>query len=167
MKRLLFLLMAALLVLAACEDQEDNDPVVESSEQGESDVEQDEIETLLSKETDLILFDNDDLKLTLLRVSHGRSETTDHVSLKVKMENQQKKTFEFYIENLTVDNKAIEITHLWIDDNDIKPNETIETTINGYEYEEFMLEEYIAGTIIYRDYEGNRNVIEFGEYIND
>lgn len=131
------------------------------------DVEEDEIETLFDKDVNITLVDNDDLKIDLLQISHGRSDITDFVALKIEIENKQNRTFEFYIDDLIVDGTKIEHTHPWINESEVRPKETIEAFINGYEYEELSINEHVAGRIIYRDYDSNRYDIEFSEYINE
>lgn len=166
--------MLLALVLGACGEEEyekDNinadDSTELENESQENKVEEDEMETLFEKDTDLVLFENEDVKIDLLLVGHGRSDLTDHVALKTEIENKQNKTFEFYIHDLAVDGKEIDRSHSWTDTGEIKPNDTIEVFINGYEYEELSVEEHVSGTIILRDYEGNRDEIKFSEYINE
>lgn len=164
MKRLILIVLAAVL-LVACGNKEKS--VVVDGPEEEKVSENDEIETLSSEQIELALADNEDLKIDLLHVNNGRSELTDHVSLNIKIENKQNKTFELLLKDLTVDGKKVDSSHSWISDDEIKPNETIETIINGYEYEELTIAEHVSGTIIYKDYEGNRNEITFSSYIND
>src|SRR5690625_1666833 len=68
----------------------------------------DEIETLFKKDMNLVLFENEDIKIDLLLVAHGRVDSTDYVALKTKIENKQNKTFEFFIKDLKVDGKEID-----------------------------------------------------------
>lgn len=170
MRKYLFLLIATLILIVGCsanaDDKEDNQKnetidnnVVENAE--------DEIETLFEKEMNIVIGDNDELKVDLLQVGHGRVDSTDYIALKVELENKQNKTFEFYIKDLKVDGKEIDSIHSWMNEDEIKPSETIEVFINGYEYEELSINEHIAGTIVYSDYEGNRYELEFNEYINE
>lgn len=157
------LLLIITLFLVACGN---NDETL-NSERSVEEPTDDEIETLFDKDVNLTLAENEELKIDLQQVSHGRSDVTDFVALKVKIENKQNKTFEFYIEDFKVDGKEIDYTKSWTSESEIKPNEIIETFINGYDYDELSINEHIAGRIIYRDYDSNRYVIEFSEYINE
>lgn len=157
----MFVLAVSLLLTGCGNKVKSNDEVIVDEER------EDEIETVFEKDTDITLIDNEDMKVNLLKVAQGRSDQTDHVSLKVEIENKQSKTFEFYLKELKVDGKEIDSTHLWIDDEEVKPEEVISTFINGYEDEELTLGEHVAGKIIYNDYDDNRNEIEFSEYINE
>lgn len=157
------LLLIITLFLVACGN---NDETL-NSERSVEEPTDDEIETLFDKDVNLTLAENEELKIDLQQVSHGRSDVTDFVALKVKIENKQNKTFEFYIEDFKVDGKEIDYTKSWTSESEIKPNEIIETFINGYDYDELSINEHIAGRIIYRDYDSNRYVIEFSGYINE
>lgn len=165
MRKMLIPLLVILLLVAGCS----NDPkeTVTKDITDEANDEEEKIETLFEKEININIGDNDDLKVDLLHVRHGRADSTDYVSLKVKIENKQNKTFEFFIEDLKVDGKDIDDIHSWIGEGEIAPNDTIDVFINGYEYEELSINEHVAGKILYRDYDSNRNELEFSEYIND
>lgn len=163
MREVVSLLIISVLFLVACGN---NDETL-NSERSVEEPTDDEIETLFDKDVNLTLAENEELKIDLQQVSHGRSDVTDFVALKVKIENKQNKTFEFYIEDFKVDGKEIDYTKSWTSESEIKPNEIIETFINGYDYDELSINEHIAGRIIYRDYDSNRYVIEFSEYINE
>ncbi|WP_277679472.1 hypothetical protein [Gracilibacillus dipsosauri] len=169
MKKLLFIFVS-LIMLVACGNEDtikvngnnENDNDISNPE-----IEEDEIETLFSKDMNLTIADNADLKINLLQVGHGRADATDYISLRVEIENKQNKTFEFYIKDLKVDGQHVDDIHSWIGEGEIKPNETIEVFINGYEYEELSINEHVSGRLIYLDYESNRYEIEFSEYINE
>ncbi|MCF3941581.1 hypothetical protein [Oceanobacillus alkalisoli] len=170
MRKLLFVLIAFLFIVGCSDDYSEE---VESEEPEDvntndsEEVEETEIETLAEKDIELNLIDNDDLKIDLLRVAHGRDESADYVSLNIEIENKRDRTFELYIKELKIDGEEVDSLHIWMDDDEIKPSETVTTNINGYEYEEFTVEEHVSGTIIYNDYEGNRNEITFSEYVNE
>ena len=164
MKRILLILI--ILFLTACGSNDTTeDPSVNENDNDE--IQEDEIETLFEKEINITISDNDDLRVDLLHVAHGRSQSTDNVSLQIEVENKQNKTFKFYIDSLKIDGREIDSLHAWISDGEIDPEEIKTTYINGYEYEELTFKEHISGTIIYNDYEGNRNKLQFSEYINE
>lgn len=164
----LFVLWIGLVLLIGCSEnadevnENDNNDTSDETESIES-----EIETLFNKDINLTIADNDELKIDLLYVAHGRKDVTDTVALKLEIENKQNKTFKFHIEDLKVDGIEIAHTRSWIDEDEIKPNETIQVFINGYEYEELSINEHVAGRIIYLDYDSNRYDIDFSEYINE
>ncbi len=172
MKRVLVILLTTLLFIVGCSDNADDkennvyENEVMNNNEVES-VEEDEVETLFEKEMNITIGDDDNLKIDLLQVGHGRADSTDYVALKVEIENKQNKTFEFYITDLKVDGKGIDNNHSWIGEGEIAPNETIEVFINGYEYEELSIEEHVSGKIVYSDYDNNRYEIKFSEYINE
>src|SRR5690625_2280115 len=170
MKKLLFILVSLIMLFACGNDttnkvngNNENDNDISKSEN----IEEDEIETLFSKDMNLTIAENEELKIDLLQVSHGRSDITDFVALKVEIENKQNKTFEFFIEDFKVDGKKIDHTKSWISESEIKPNEIIETFINGYDYDELSINEHVSGRLIYLDYESNRYEVKFSKYINE
>lgn len=163
----LYLLITLLILLVGCggadEDVNNSDQEVTGDEEDA----QDETMTLSDEEMDLMIIDDESLQITLKRIVHERNGITDRVSLEVEVENKENKTLEFYLKNFKIDGKDINSTHAWISDVEIKPNETIRTTINGYEDEELTIVEHVAGTLIVNDYENNRIEIGFSEYINE
>ena len=161
--RKVFYLLAIIFTLSACgvvDDTSERDVSKENEQQNE-------IETISQVEKDIVLIDNDDLTLNLKEVKHGRSDISDHVAIEIELTNKQNKTYELYLKDLIVDGKEINSTNIWIDEEDIQPKETIAVFINGYEHEELTANEHIKVSMLYKDYEGNRNEITFSEYIND
>lgn len=167
-RKYILLLMTALF-LVACRSSDESvvaeDEKVEELEELAD--EEDEIETLSSEDKDLLLFDNDSVKLELTMVNHGRANVADFISLHTNITNKQNRTYEVYIKDLEVDGREIDMMHIWLTEEELEPNAYKAMVINGYEYEELSIKEHVAGTIIYRDYEGNRNELEFNEYINE
>lgn len=166
----LVIFVISVLILTACglenESEEINADINDNDNVNEEEIEN-EIETLFEKETNINLVDNDDLNIQLLQVSHGRDIASDFVGLRVEIENKQNKTYEYYIKDLKVDGTEINSTRAWFIDGEIKPKETIVTFISGYDYDELTIEEHVSGTIVYSDYDGGRDEIKFGEYINE
>lgn len=166
MKRLLFLLMAAMLLTACGKNEPKDEPIVEEGTIDEEESKE-EYETLRGEEHNIVLEDNEDLRITLLESAHGRSDVRDLVEMNLEIENKQNRTFEMYVDNLEVDGNKIDSTQSWLSESEIEPNETITLKMSGYDFDELKFDEHVSGRIIYRDYEGNRNEITFSEYIND
>lgn len=163
MKRyILFILV--LLFLSACGANE-----TEKETQQNDNVDDNEIETLSSEDVEIEIIDNEQLNIELQQVNHGRiiEEETDYISLKLNITNKQDRTYEMYLNELVIDGHEVGKTRMWIDKDKIGPNETIEVYINAYEYEELSVKEHVSGTIVIRDYEGNRHEVEFSSYINE
>lgn len=164
--RKVFYLLAMVFTLSACGAANVEDDTSERDISKEN-KQQNEIETISQVEKDIVLIDNDDLKITTKEVMHTRENVTDHIKLKIEVENKQNKTFDLLLKNYSVDGHDFPSTQLWISADDVEPNETIETLINGYEYDELTADEHVSGTIIYKSYDGARHEESFNEYINN
>lgn len=164
-KRILILLMAAMFLVACSNKTATEDKEASAEEQPEED-DSTEYEVTYDKEANVMLADDENISMDLFKVAQLTDDVDDYVMLQVALTNKQNRSYDFYVEELKVDGKEVDSLHLWTDDNEINPNEILVTFINGYE-EELTIQEHVAGTIIYKDYEGNRNKLEFNEYINE
>src|SRR5699024_9409056 len=91
--RKVFYLLAMVFTLSACGAAKVEDDTSERDVSKEN-KQQNEIETISQVEKDIVLIDNDDLKITTKEVMHTRENVTDHIKLKIEVENKQNKTFE-------------------------------------------------------------------------
>lgn len=176
MKKLLIMLLA-LLFMAGCSDEPEDkvnaDEVIKEVEQEEID----EVitEVVSEQDHDVVLFDNEDLKLTLLSSVHERYENAsgkDEIDLTLELENKKNRTFEFYIKDLTLDGVETNDMKTFFDAEEIAPNETIDINLKTFtetDLDDFELnfEEHLSGIIIFSDHEGDRIETSFSEYINE
>lgn len=170
MKKLFFILMAAML-LAACGNKEDNTEMKPSEKVEQKEMER---EVLSEREHNIEIFDNEDITLTLLNSEHVRLtdyEDKDIVFVNFKVVNKKNRTFDFLIEEMKFDGSS-EKYDIGLMESELEPEDELILETN---YASNILNddktikfgEHIAGQILYTDYEGNRNVISFNEYIND
>lgn len=161
MKRLLILLMATLF-LVACGNKEDKPQTEEQPEES-----QEEYEVLSEQVHGIELYDNDDLTIKINKSRHEREGIQDWMKLEFNIVNKTNRSFDFYFDNMQLNKETYSITNISSTDTEIKPNEELDVIVIVESHEEITFDEYIGGKLIYSDYDDNRNVIEFGEYIND
>lgn len=161
MKRLLVLLMAALLLVACGNDKEK----LQAEEQPEE--LQEEYEVLSELKHNINLYDNDELTIKLNKSRHEREGIQDWMKLEFNIVNKTNRSFDFYFDNMQLNKETYSITNISSTDTEIKPNEELDVIVIVESHEEITFDEYIGGKLIYNDYDNNRSSIEFGEYIND
>ena len=170
MKRLLIIFMGAMLLVGCGNDE----PKVEEPEEDVSAKKESTQETLNEQEHNIVLVDNDDLMITLLDSEHVRVtdyEDKDIIILNLSIENKHNRTFNIYLDEVTVDGRSEEYV-IGLSDTEIKPND--KTLIDARfmvdvldENKTIEFEEHLSGRFTYSDYEGNREQIEFSAYINE
>lgn len=154
MKKILMLLMAAML-LAACGNDEASDSDSKS-----------ETETQKESGYEVELFENEDMKMTLKDKEHTEEDYMKLLTLHAEIENKKDRTFELVIVDLTVDGVEYGLDSVFAD------NEVGAGTVTDFEFgvfseEEIKFNEHIKGNIKYMDYEGNVKDVEINKYIND
>lgn len=171
MKRLLFILMAALLLAGCGNDSQQKEKLIVEDE---VEIEEAKAEIIGEKELNITLLDNEDLKITLLNSVHQRVEdyeVRDTLFLDFEIENKKNRTFNYYIDDdMSIDGRS-ETYIVGMTETDVGPEEKAIITANissgSLDDKKLTFEEHISGTLVYRDFEGNRNVVEFSEYINE
>src|SRR5699024_10289597 len=154
MRKYLFLLIAALTLVACGNANADSENVNDSNDNeniNDTEDNKNEIETLSSEEVSITLAEDDNIIIELELVNHGRDNDNDFISLHTSMTNKEKRTYEMYLNELVVDGELINKSNVWLDEEGIDPEETKDVIINGYDDKELTVDEHIAGTIIYTD----------------
>lgn len=126
-----------------------------------------ELEELYNREYDIVLVDNDDIKLKLINARHERTEELDIIELSFEMTNKQNRTFEYRFKNMQLDGHRDVMFGMSI--HEIKPNETMILKMNAMDTKHLSFDEYISGELHYNDYaEDVLSAIEteFSAYIN-
>lgn len=170
MKRLLILLAAAVFLVACSNNEEKStEPEVEEREEVSSTQ-----ETINEQEHSIVLVDNEDLIITLLDSEHVRltkHEDEDIIILNLEIENKQNRTFNIYLDNVTIDGRNEDYI-IGLSDTEIKPND--KSVIDARfmvdilnENKIMKFEEHLSGRFTYSDFEGNREQIDFSAYINE
>lgn len=174
MKRLLFILLGVMLLFACGKDEPKKETNEELGQEDVSEKEESTQETINEQEHDIVLVDNDDLMITLIDSEHVRvtdHEDKDVVILNLSIENKQNRSFNIYLDELSVDGRS-EKYEIGMSETEIKPNDEIKLNasftvdiLNENKLLEF--EEHLSGRFTYSDYDGNREQVEFSEYINE
>lgn len=130
-------------------------------------IEQIDIEELFNRKHDILLINNDDIKLKLINARHERTEELDIIELSFEMTNKQNRTFEYLFKNMQLDGHRDVMFGMSI--HEIKPNKTMILKMNAMDTEHLSFDEYISGELHYNDYaEDVLSAIEteFSAYIN-
>ena len=160
------LFIGLVVLVAGCNIDETNNNSREDN--AVNDVEQSEAEVLFDRENELIIYQDDNLKINLTKARQERMKSVqDFMKLMFVFENNTNRTYEFYFDEIQLDGEKYKITNISSTDNELKGNEELEVITVVDSLNEMSFDEYIGGKLIYKDYEGNRNTIEFGEYINE
>lgn len=178
LKRLLLLLFIP-FIMAGCSSNADDEKKAskESQEEKEDIVEEDEVitEVISEQEHDIVLFDNEDLKMTLLNSVHERYENTkarDKVELTIELENKNNRSFDLLIDELKLDGVETVSDRTFFDESEIGPNELKNIMLTAYTEThlddiELNFNEHIKGTVWYSDHERSRITANFSEYITE
>lgn len=170
MRKLLVLLFASVLLVACGNDEpeEDNNKIsYESSDVIKDSKSEDELEVVYKKELEVELTDDELVTIELQGVGIITDGIQNFVTMEVSMTNKENRTYEMFISELKVDGKSFEPGQMFVEADEIKPDEKLVTYINGFDHDELTIKEHVQGTIVFSDYEGNRNEMTFSEYINN
>lgn len=183
MKKILFILIAFLLLVGCSngdtsEEAEETEDIevegVNADDEEQSQEVEATVEVVAEQEHNIVLADNDDLKITLtdsLQERVSDYETKDILFLDFSVENKKNRTFTILIDDISIDGDSRDYD-IGMTETEIEPEEQKIITANLFlnvleDNKEITFEEHLSGKVTYIDFEGNREQIVFSEYINE